>query len=397
MVKLKVVWICHFINEEVNNIVSPGAVLNEMAPWISQLAKLFESVKEVEIHIVAPYLKGPVYTEFTLRNIHYHLFNTTLIFGKWNLLELLNFNIRTRYLVNRLFVAFIVRKIQPDIIHLHGAENAYYSSSIMQFKNKFPVLVTVQGFISHTTINPLSIDLIFRINIEKKILSSFRHICYRTAAMGKEILRLNPNAILHWHNYPIIEVLPYGKEDKFDIVYFARVCKDKGFDDLLLALSIIKSDFPSIKLCVIGTGFENYIQIADQLLLSDNIHWAGFLRRQDDVFKLASCAKISVLPTYHDTIPGTIIESMFLKIPVVAYAVGGIPEINETEHCISLVDRGDVKNLAKEIIYLLSDPAKMQLQSELAYSRAKQMFDNSIIPEQLLPIYKEVISNFYRG
>ena len=67
-----------------------------------------------------------------------------------------------------------------------------------------------------------------------------------------------------------------------------------------------------------------------------------------DVFKEAIKAKICVLPTYYDVIPGTIIESMFMKIPVVAYAVGGIPTLNDNVETVRLVDKYDINGLAKE-------------------------------------------------
>ena len=55
----------------------------------------------------------------------------------------------------------------------------------------------------------------------------------------------------------------------------------------------------------------------------------GFLKSQQDIYEHAIHSRIYVLPTYHDIIPGTIIESMFMKLPGIAYAVGGIPELNE--------------------------------------------------------------------
>jgi len=50
--------------------------------------------------------------------------------------------------LNKNYIKNIIIKINPDIIHLFGAENAYYSSTILQFRNKYPIVITVQGFIS---------------------------------------------------------------------------------------------------------------------------------------------------------------------------------------------------------------------------------------------------------
>jgi glycosyltransferase involved in cell wall biosynthesis len=391
---LRIAWICHFSNAEIQNIFHPGIKTNESAPWITQLAKLFENETCIELHIIAPDSHISGYKQFSLRNIHYHFFNPNISIFGYGLLDMFNLNIRTGYPFNKAFIGYIVnKKIKPDLIHLHGAENAYYSSSIFQFRKRYPVLITIQGFLSKSIVE-IDYSLKKRIEVEKRILSSFKHFGFRTKTMGQDIRSFNPSAILHWHCYPFEEITPIETEKKYDIVFFARVCKDKGMDDLLKAVSIIKPKMPEVKLCVIGGGSSEYINMADQLGISDNVYWAGFLPTQKEVHKMAPFAKISVLPTYHDIISGTIIESLFLKLPVVAYSVGSIPEVNDKEEYITLVAKGDVSGLAEKILWLLSNPEVMKYKSEKAYIRAVEMFDNSNITEDLLNAYTNVIRDF---
>jgi glycosyltransferase involved in cell wall biosynthesis len=216
--------------------------------------------------------------------------------------------------------------------------------------------------------------------------------------MANEIKQFNPNAILHWHNYPLPEIKPLYVEKKFDIVFFAQVSKDKGIEDLLKAISIVKPHLPYLKVCIIGATSSSYsnflMKMTTQLGVFENIYWAGFLDSQADVHRMASFSKISVLPTWHDILPGTIIESMLLKLPVVAYSVGGIPEINSGEEYISLVPQGDVNTLAKKILFLLTNPESLKSKSENSYKRAIVMFDNTKITGDLLNAYKEVVHEF---
>jgi glycosyltransferase involved in cell wall biosynthesis len=120
----------------------------------------------------------------------------------------------------------------------------------------------------------------------------------------------------------------------------------------------------------------------------------GHLPELDDVHKMASCAKICVLPTYHDTIPGTIIESMFLKLPVVSYSTGGIPVVNANEECLALVDAGDVNGLAEKILWLLLNPDIREEYGKRAFYRAIEMFDNSLIAGDIISAYNKVIEEF---
>jgi hypothetical protein len=54
--------------------------------------------------------------------------------------------------------------------------------------------------------------------------------------MGKDVRAINPQAELHWINYtvPKLDVLDVKKTH--DLVFYARICKDKGIEDLILAL-----------------------------------------------------------------------------------------------------------------------------------------------------------------
>ena len=394
---MKVVWICHFSNAEIQSILHPGISSNEFASWITHLAELFEKENRIELHIVAPHNHISKRMHFVIRNIHYHLFNPHIfLFGK-KITGIGKLDYKTNFIYIKYLVRRIVDCIKPDLIHLHGTENAYYSSSILQFKNKYPVMITIQGFISHAS-NKIDYSTAKRINVEQRILKNFKHFGYRTKTMGKDIKKYNPEAELHWHRYPTVDIKPIETSKKYDIVFFARISKDKGIEDLLQALAIIKKAKHDVRLCIIGKGGSPYIAVlkkmADQLDISNNIYWAGFLPTQMEVHKMASAAKISILPTYHEIISGTIVESMFLKLPVVAYDVGSIHEVNDKEEYIYLVPKGDVNALAKKIMYLLQNPEKLAQIGGKAHIRATEMFDNRSICNDLIKAYNLVINVF---
>lgn len=395
MDKLKVVWICHFSNQEIQDILKPSKRVAEIAPWINHLIKRFEDQHDVELHIVAPHANIGADQQFELRGITYHIFSATLPFGGISFRGfnrcLVWFNWIFRFYFSKAIIRRIVTSINPDIIHLHGAENAYYSSSILQFEKKYPILITIQGFISHSTQRDFATRL--RIKYEQKIIKTFRHFGYRTRTMGNDIRKINPNAILHWHHYPVKSITPIAAVKKYDVVFFARIDKDKGIEDLLRAIAIIKKDKPDIKVCVIGGGYVARLK-KQYPELSESVTWAGCLQEQADVHQLAASARISVLPTYHDIIPGTIIESMFLKLPVIAYDVGSIHEINDHDESVTLVNKGDVEGLAKAIMMLLSDETSQKDKAEKGYIRIGEMFDNSTVFGDLCRAYREVVSSF---
>ncbi len=400
--KLKVVLICHFSNAHIQEIIKPKRKLAEMAPWVTNFIKVFQNRDDIDLHIISPHRWITRYKTFEEKGIIFHFFNPGIPFYGRHWPSFFRFDKLTHYLFNKIRVAKIINKINPDIIHLMGAENAYYSSTILQFKFKYPILVTIQGFISHS--NTISKDVLYKKTIEKKILKTFKHFGYRTETMGESIKAINKQAILHWHSFPIFVREPLNIDfdnKKFDCVFFARISKDKGIEDLLEAMALVKEIKSNISLLVIGSSNKGYADFLKRecvkLDISDNITWAGFLPTQEEVHIMASNAKICVLPTYNDIIPGTIIESMFLKIPVVAYSAGSIHEINSNEEIISLVEIGDINRLAKSIISLLSNEKLIKDKAEKGYKRAFELFENDIteINKQLLEIYHKIIRDFH--
>jgi glycosyltransferase involved in cell wall biosynthesis len=394
---LRIAWICHFHDEEIGLYLKNCKKLNGFAPWITGLIKLFENDPDIELHIIAPHLGIKRDQVFTKSGVSYYFYSVGLPLSKKYTLSI--FDVITDYYFLKRKVSKYIQLIKPDIIHLHGAENAYYSSTIFQFKNKYPILVTIQGFLSHTLIRR-NYKIRKRLKVERKILSEFKNYGVRTIPMSNEIKKFNPEAKLHWHIYPVNipqDLIEYHQvEKKYDCIYFARISKDKGIEDLIDAMSLIKTKIPSISLIIIGDGEDEYLQFlktkAKKSGIESNVEWKGFIPSQEELFKLVSQAKITVLPTYHDIIPGTIIEGMFLKTAVVAYSVGGIPEINSKQEVIKLVTKGDLEALSDEIIKLLSNNDALTNLMELAYNRVNEMCDNNQIIKDLKTIYIDIVN-----
>lgn len=392
--KLKVIWFCHFSSKELQDSIIPHKRVNEYAPWIAGLIRLFENNENIELHIVAQHERLSVSKYFKKNGINYHIVRKGIPLTGRHWPCFFRFDLWTNNYFWRIKTRQIVKNVKPDIIHLHGAENEF-CTTIFQFYNKLPVFITIQGFISKSNADSTIVKK--RKTNEFEILTTFTHFGYRTKTMGEDIKVINSNAILHWHNYPLKEIKPIETRKKFDIVFFARISKDKGIEDLIQAVATIKQNKTDISLCVIGGGnYSQFQNFANSLGLQENITWIGFLPTQEDVHRIASQAKISVLPTYHDIISGTILESLFLKLPVVAYNVGSIHEVNEKEEIICLVNKYDIAGLANTIEYLLANPEVLKKRAEMGYLRAQEMFSNSDdkIRNSLLKAYEKVINDF---
>lgn len=397
--KIKVVWLCHFTNSTVQEKIKANKKINEYAPWIPPYIELIKELKDIELYVISPheYISGV--KTFISEEVNYYFYNAHMPligrhwpgFFKWDYIS--NFN------SNKRITKRIVNGIKPDLIHLHGAENAYFCSSILQFFDKYPIIFTLQGLISSTSEKSF-FQVKKRIEIEKIILTKISHAFYSTETMKSQLISFNPKMHFYWNDYPLelIEKIEISK--KFDIVFFARITRDKGIGDLIKALAIVKKHIRNISLCVIGGGQPDYFKkMAEDENVSENIYWAGFLPTQKEVHLMASEARISVLPTYHDMIPGTIIESMFLGLPVVAYDVGSIHEINKDSTVVTLVKKADIEGLAMSILNLLSSEDLRDDMAKKGMTRANEMYTNNSgkIKNELHDAYFKVIDDFQQN
>lgn len=395
---LKIAWICHFTTAEIQDIIKPSKKTAQFAPWISNTIKVFEDNPNIELHVIAPHRYIANTKHVLLRGVHYHFFNAGIPFWGRHWPSFFEWDVISNYRHNKRTMKVIVDTIKPDVIHLQGAENAYYSSSILQFLGKYPVVVNIQ------MINPNfsfgnSRKALLRKKIADTILTRCKHFSIRTETMKNELLSINPSATIHWVRYQVPILQPCDCAKEYDVVFFGRVSKSKGVEDMLKAVSVFAQGRKHVKVCIIGSVSEHYRQSLEKLVDSDKIgiSWKGQLFSLDEVYREVCKAKIAVLPTHYDIIPGTIIESMMLGIPVISYKVGSIPELNSDEEAVLLVEKGDILSLANGIGKLLNDNDCLLKQADIGRKAVLKRVNVSNVFNQHLECYVASIEDFQRS
>jgi glycosyltransferase involved in cell wall biosynthesis len=400
--KIRVVWICHFSTKEIQTHLRLWKETNEFASWIANTILGFEKYNEIDLHIVAPHLYLKCDTHFVLRNINYYFlsFGFPVINRFWPSFFPIDAICGYPYLTQK--IERVVKKISPDVINLQGAENPYYSSSILKFKDKFPCIITIQGFAAHLQ-DKSSIINKRRIKNERKILESFKYFFLDYDAI-KVVKEYSPNMVGKVIWWPaaevIIDSLPKIEFEKktYDILYCGRMEQSKGIEDFIKVLAILKRNNDKVKAAIIGdihpVYFKELKELCRQLSCHENVDFLGFLPTQKEIFEYFLASKLLLVPTLVDRYPSTIREAMRLKVPVIAYRTGNIPWTNNTRENIVLIDHANVIQMASEAEALLIDNAK---QKRLANS-ARQFYEDEFSCdkniERFIFGYKDVIQDF---
>ncbi|MDQ1632423.1 MAG: hypothetical protein QOC80_2395 [Frankiaceae bacterium] len=120
--------------------------------------------------------------------------------------------------------------------------------------------------------------------------------------------------------------------------------------------------------------------------IADRVVFAGY---RNDVPDLLQVSDLLVHASDFDALPTALIEALGAGLPVVAYRVGGVPEI-VTPETGCLVEPGDVAGLARALADLASDPVRRADLSRAARARFTAEFASSTFARRLRDLYDEV-------
>jgi glycosyltransferase involved in cell wall biosynthesis len=222
-----------------------------------------------------------------------------------------------------------------------------------------------------------------------------------------EVAALSPRLAEQWgerfHSPKPVSVLPLLVEDthatraarpalgRVTFGFAARLEAGKGPTLLVEAFARVRRESPEAALKVAGTGpLEPEVRArASQLGLLDACDFRGVYTDPCDRKAFMQGLDVFVLPTLAEGTPNSIIEAMAHELPVVASAVGGIPDLVTPETGI-LVEPGDTGALADAMTLLARDPELRLKMGRAARARYEQLFSPEAVLPALVDTYRRV-------
>ena len=145
-------------------------------------------------------------------------------------------------------------------------------------------------------------------------------------------------------------------EDAFVISAIGRLSTEKRFDLYLETCALLAERIPEARFMLVGGGKReaNLHELAGTLGIAERVTFTGLTRDMKNVYAATDAV---MLTSDTEGTPHVLLEAMGSDIPVVATAVGGIPEFIRDGKEGLLVPRGDKQALAQAALKLYSDPA----------------------------------------
>ena len=182
-------------------------------------------------------------------------------------------------------------------------------------------------------------------------------------------------------------------EDRPYILVVGRHVRQKGFDVMLEAMAILTRE-PMFRhrLLVAGDGTETVAlqTLARDLHVDDRVCFVGSQDRSQ-IASLFRGADLFVLPSRHEPFGIVILEAMAAGVPVIATAVGGVPEFVIDGETGVLVHPDDPVDLARAIKRVVADPVSSRRRAQNA-AQVAAANDWSILVDQYLDVYRSVVS-----
>jgi glycosyltransferase involved in cell wall biosynthesis len=162
----------------------------------------------------------------------------------------------------------------------------------------------------------------------------------------------------------------------------------KGLEVFLQAASYLAERHPDWRFVCYGSGSqaEPLKARAHELGLAERIAWPGFVPANEALRTLG----VFVICSYVENAPLALLEAMAGGVPVVASAVGGIPEIVD-ERVARMVAPGDPQGLASAIELTRADGAETALRTRAARQRVEERFTADRNARTLSELYARLL------
>ena len=185
-------------------------------------------------------------------------------------------------------------------------------------------------------------------------------------------------------------------KEKIILFLLGALEENKGVFELLDVYVELKRRWnDEIYLLMIGRGKDEktFLSRIDELQLKDSIHLTGFVPH-DEVPDWVKTGDIMIFPTHYEGVPNAVLETMACAKPVVATAVGGIPEIINDGETGFLVKKKDVKGIVKVVNHLIKDE---DLRKRIGNSALEFLRNHASWPgnaKKMIKIYHDVINAY---
>lgn len=303
-----------------------------------------------------------------------------------------------RYYKESLAIARQLRKIKADVVHFSDEKAAYHNSlaallararMVCHIRVSYPTL----DFRERLSLLPVDSFVFVSKEAEKTFAISLPETKSRVIYDSIEV----PTRDMTESNAEVRKELGIPGDSTI-VGTVARVSPQKDYFTLAAAAVKVLEKHPETRFLIVGDNSlvdlnrEHYNEVAKKLQelgIADKFIFTG---HRSDVPRLIAAMDLCVLATHREGFPLSILETMAMQKPVIATAVGGIPEIVQPDITGYLHRHGNSTELANAIMSLIEDPEKTKRLGRMAREHVKQNYSRQVYVDEIAKAYSDVMN-----
>ena len=183
---------------------------------------------------------------------------------------------------------------------------------------------------------------------------------------------------------------PRAPDKELVIGTAGRLVELKGIEYLIRAVAAMHSEFPTLRLEIAGSGPQRS-KLEEEVARAGLIQKVQFLGWIDDLNKVLPGWDVFVMPSLEEGFPIAALDAMAAGVPVIASAVGGVPELIEDGQTGWLVPPRDADALASRLRLLLRDPSARVKMGAAGFTRVRDHFNAKQMTAKIAHLYDELL------
>lgn len=289
----------------------------------------------------------------------------------------------------------IIKKLQPDILHGHGAKGGVYArlsgSALRVFSSRVARIYSPHGgslHYDHNTLRGRGLFLIERMLARRTDAVIFVSNEEKKAYEEKIGTSRSLHAVIYNGLAPEEFTAIDTNADATDLLFIGTMRELKGPDILIRAIASIRDKHGiALSATMVGDGKEKpqFVALAQELDLGKQIRFLAGMPAKE-AFALG---RIMVIPSRAEAFPYIVLESLAAQKLLIASKVGGIPEVFDADSR-ALVEPNH-KAVAVKILDVLSHENDYRV-SQPSVNRLRERFDLSVMASSIELVYREALS-----
>jgi glycosyltransferase involved in cell wall biosynthesis len=287
--------------------------------------------------------------------------------------------------------AKLKRSFRPDVVHVNLSDTSAFFH--LRSLRAYPAatVVTFQAALGQPATDPKGVTGALIAQAHRLVAVSraaAANVAAFTALPADRIEIIHPGVPAGDFSPGIAECSPARPPV---IGFLGRLVEEKGVQVVLEALALLDGQ---VRLAVIGEGAARpYLEaLARELEVADLVNFAGEVSDADRLRLMGQCRAL-VVPSLHEELFGMVaVEGALAGLPVIASAIGGLPEIVVPGETGFLIAPGDALALANHIRTLAGDADLARLMGQAGRARALALYTVEAMVDRYEAVYADCIA-----